>query len=74
MGQTPLRSSSPRLHSHPLLATVLTSVFPLAIAVTSHYHVNGQYRGYHGEITVDPSNGQFVGWFLEQILSRTFRS
>jgi hypothetical protein len=27
------------------------------IAGKSHYHVNGQYRGYHGEITVDPSNG-----------------
>jgi len=27
------------------------------IAGKSHYHVNGQFRGYHGEITVDPSNG-----------------
>jgi hypothetical protein len=27
------------------------------IAEKSHYHVNGQFRGYHGEITVDPSNG-----------------
>ena len=23
----------------------------------SHYNVDGQFRGYHGEITVDPSNG-----------------
>jgi len=27
------------------------------VAEKSHYHVNGQFRGYHGEITVDPSNG-----------------
>ena len=27
------------------------------IAGKSHYHVDGQLRGYHGEITVDPSNG-----------------
>jgi hypothetical protein len=27
------------------------------IAGKSHYHVDGQFRGYHGEITVDPSNG-----------------
>ena len=27
------------------------------IAGKSHYRVNGQFRGYRGEITVDPSNG-----------------
>jgi hypothetical protein len=27
------------------------------IAGKSHYHVNDQVRGYHGEITVDPSDG-----------------
>lgn len=27
------------------------------IAGKSHYRVNGLFRGYHGEITIDPSNG-----------------
>ena len=30
------------------------------IAGTSHYNVDGQFRGYHGEITVDPSNGTIL--------------
>ena len=30
------------------------------IAGKSHYNVDGQFRGYHGEITVDPSNGMIL--------------
>jgi hypothetical protein len=30
------------------------------IAGKSHYNVNGQFPGYHGEITVDPSNGTIL--------------
>jgi hypothetical protein len=30
------------------------------IAEKSHYNVNGQFPGYHGEITVDPSNGTIL--------------
>jgi hypothetical protein len=30
------------------------------IAGKSHYDVNGQFPGYHGEITVDPSNGTIL--------------
>jgi hypothetical protein len=30
------------------------------IAGKSHYNVDGQFRGYHGEITVDPSNGTIL--------------
>jgi hypothetical protein len=34
------------------------AVFRYAVlAGKSHYHVDGQFRGYHGEITVDPSDG-----------------
>jgi hypothetical protein len=30
------------------------------IAGKSHYNVNGEFPGYHGEITVDPSNGTIL--------------
>ena len=37
------------------------AVFRYAVvAGRSHYSVNGQFPGYHGEITVDPSNGTIL--------------
>jgi hypothetical protein len=35
------------------------------IAGKSHYSVNGQFPGYHGEITVDPSNGTILRLVLK---------
>ena len=35
------------------------------IAGKSHYNVDGQFRGYHGEITVDPSNGTILRLVLK---------
>ena len=37
------------------------AVYRYAVAAgKSHYNVDGQFRGYHGEITVDPSNGTIL--------------
>jgi hypothetical protein len=37
------------------------AVFRYAVATgKSHYRVNGQYPAYHGEITLDPSNGTIL--------------
>jgi len=42
-------------------AGVPEAVFRYAvIAGKSHYNVDGQFPGYHGEITIDPSNGTIL--------------
>jgi hypothetical protein len=42
------------------------------IAGKSHYNVNGQFPGYHGEITVDPSNGTILRLVLKADLKPSF--
>jgi hypothetical protein len=52
------------------------AVFRYAVvAGKSHYSVNGQFPGYHGEITVDPSNGTILRLVLraDPIVSLPFQ-
>jgi hypothetical protein len=42
------------------------------IAGKSHYNVNGQFPGYHGEITVDPSNGTILRLVLKADLKPNY--
>ena len=42
-------------------AGIAEAVFRYAVAAgNSHYSVDGQFPGYHGEITIDPSNGTIL--------------